>query len=203
MSPEKRGRHPLVRRAREFAVHQKPKELSELLWLVEDLRPASVLEIGTLYGGTLYCWCRLAAPDATLVSIDLPHGSYGGGYTEERAREMMSLFPRDGQQLHLLRADSHAPATLEQVKAILDGRQLDLVFIDGDLTYEGVRQDFETYSPLAGSGAVMVLHDILEHPPQSGCEVRRLWQEVKDGYRHAEFTSPPAGWGGIGVLWVD
>jgi predicted O-methyltransferase YrrM len=197
---EQRGRHPLIKRAREFAVVQKPKELSELLWLVEDLRPSNVLEIGTFAGGTLYCWCRLADPAANLISIDLPQARYGGGYTEEREREMQLLFPSERQHLHLLRGDSHDPATVEKVKSILGGNGLDLIFIDGDHTYEGVRQDFEMYGPLAAPGGVIALHDILEHPPQTDCEVRRLWNEVKDDYRHREITSPPAGWGGIGIL---
>ena len=203
MPPPQERIHPLVRRAREFAAIQKRKELSPLLWLVEELRPAMVLEIGTQSGGTLYCWCRLADADATIVSIDLPQGKFGGGYTEERAQEMMSLFPTEGQQLHLLRADSHEPSTLEQLKSILDGRQLDLLFIDGDHTYEGVRKDFEMYSPLAAEGGAIVLHDILEHPVGTGCDVRRLWNELKDDYRHVEITAPPEDWGGIGVLWVD
>jgi predicted O-methyltransferase YrrM len=202
MPPQNRI-HPLIRRAKEFAAAQKGKELSSLLWLVQDLRPTMVLEIGTHSGGTLYCWCRLAQANATIVSIDLPGGKFGGGYTDERAQEMMSLFPTDGQQLHLLRADSHDPSTLEQLKSILDGRQLDLLFIDGDHTYEGVRRDFEMYSPLAAEGGAIVLHDILEHPTVPSCDVRRLWNEVKDDYRHVEITARPETWGGIGVLWVD
>jgi predicted O-methyltransferase YrrM len=195
--------HPLFRRAKEFASVQKRGEFSRLLWLVQDLRPAVVLEIGTHAGGTLYCWCRLADANATIVSIDLPGGRFGAGYTEERAQEMMSLFPSDGQQLHLLRADSHDPTTVEQLQSILDGRQLDLLFIDGDHTYEGVRRDFEMYSPLAAAGGAIVFHDILDHPRFPACEVRRLWNEVKDDYRHEEITAPPETWGGIGVLWVD
>jgi predicted O-methyltransferase YrrM len=203
MPPPKERIHPLVKRAREFAVAQKRKELSRLLWLVQDLRPAMVLEIGTQAGGTLYCWCRLADANATIVSIDLPWGRFGGGYTKEREQEMMSLFPTDGQQLHLLREDSHDPSTLDRLKSILDGRHLDLLFIDGDHTYEGVRRDFEMYSPLAAEGGAIVLHDILEHPAGTDCDVRRLWNEVKDDYRHVEITEPPEDWGGIGVLWVD
>ena len=203
LPPEERPRHPLIKRAQEFAVQQKVKELSPLLRLVQDLRPANVLEIGTYAGGTLYCWCRLAEPDATIVSIDLPEGRFGGGYTEDRRREMLTLFPTEGQHLHLLREDSHDPATLEKLKSILNGKRLDLLFIDGDHTYEGVKQDFEMYSPLAADGAAIVFHDILEHPAPTECDVRRLWNEVKDDYRHVEFTIPQHRWGGIGVLWVD
>jgi predicted O-methyltransferase YrrM len=197
----RRKQHPLGRRATEFGALQKPRELSELLWLVEEHRPKNVLEIGTCAGGTLYCLCRLAEPDGTIVSVDLPSGSFGGGYTEERADEIRMLFPREDQQLHLLREDSHSSATLAKVESILAGRQLDLLFIDGDHTYEGVKSDFEMYSPLAREGALIVFHDILEHPPKLGVEVDRYWNEIKAGYRHVEIVSPPRRWGGIGVLW--
>lgn len=205
-SPPAAGRahrkgHPLCKRASEFAALQKPRELSELLWLVEEHRPRNVLEIGTCAGGTLYCLCRLAEPDGTIVSIDLPRGSFGGGCTEERADEMRMLFPRDDQQLHLLREDSHSSATLAKVQSTLAGRQLDLLFIDGDHTYEGVKSDFEMYSPLARDGALIAFHDILKHPPKLGVGVDRYWNEIKAGYRHVEIVSDPRHWGGIGVLW--
>ena len=194
-------RHPLCRRATEFAALQKRRELSEFLWLVEEHRPRNVLEIGTCAGGTLYCLCRLAEPDGMIVSIDLPDGSFGGGCTEERVDEMRMLFPRDDQQLHLLREDSHSSATLANVQNILAGRQLDLLFIDGDHTYEGVKSDFEMYAPLARDGALIAFHDILKHSPKLGVGVDRYWNEIKAGYRHVEIIFPPMGWGGIGVLW--
>src|SRR5438046_1049866 len=116
-----RDRHPLTRRASEFAALQKLQELSELLWLVEEHAPRNVCEIGTYAGGTLYCFCRLAQPDATIVSIDKPMGRFGGGYTDERAEEIQKLFPREHQTVSLIREDSHLPATLERLEGILDG----------------------------------------------------------------------------------
>jgi predicted O-methyltransferase YrrM len=199
--PARRKRHPLRKRATEFGALQKGRELSEFLWLVEEHRPRNVLEIGTCAGGTLYCLCRLAEPDGTIVSIDLPGGDFGGGCTEERVEEMRMLFPRGDQRLHLLREDSHSSATLAKVQTILAERQLDLLFIDGDHTYEGVRSDFEKYSPLARDGALIAFHDIVEHAPEARVGVGRYWNEIKAGYRHVEIVSPPSGWGGIGVLW--
>jgi predicted O-methyltransferase YrrM len=196
-----RERHPLTRRGSEFAALQKPQELSELLWLVEDHAPRTVAEIGTYAGGTLYCLCRLAQPDATIASIDKPRGSFGGGYTDERAEEMQKLFPREQQKLHLIRDDSQLPATLERLKGVLNGAQLDLLFIDGDHTYEGVKSDFEMYSPLVREGGMVAFHDILDHNPDSGCEVATLWNEIRDDYRHVELAVAPYRWGGIGVLW--
>jgi predicted O-methyltransferase YrrM len=196
-----RERHPLTKRATEFAALQKPQELSELLWLVEELAPQTVLEIGTYAGGTLYCLCRLAQPDATIVSIDKPMGRFGGHYTDERAEEMQMLFPREQQALKLIQDDSQLPSTLERLEGILDGRKLDLLFIDGDHTYEGVKSDFEMYSPLVREGGMIVFHDILDHGPDSGCEVATYWNEIRDDYEHVELAVAPYRWGGIGVVW--
>jgi len=43
-----------------------------------------------------------------------------------------------GQKIHLIRADSHKVKTLEQAKAILGGKGIDFLFIDGDHSYDGV-----------------------------------------------------------------
>ena len=54
------------------------EELANLVRDVRKLNPGAVLEIGTAKGGTLFLWARLARPDATIVSIDLPGGKFGG-----------------------------------------------------------------------------------------------------------------------------
>ncbi|MEM4489080.1 MAG: class I SAM-dependent methyltransferase [Desulfurococcaceae archaeon] len=81
------------------------------------------------------------------------------------------LFVKEMQGIHLIRADSHDPKTLEIVRKILGDRGLDFLFIDGDHTYEGVKKDFEMYSPLVEKGGMIAFHDIVEHPPKTGCEV--------------------------------
>jgi predicted O-methyltransferase YrrM len=184
----------------EWGASQKPAELAALIRRVRQLRPRSVLEIGTQSGGTLYCWCRLAAPEATIVSIDLPGGEFGGGYTPERAEEMRLHFPNNGQALHLIQADSHSPEALAELRARIDS--IDFLFIDGDHSYEGVKADFEIYGPLVRKGGLIALHDICEHAEEVGCGVDVLWREIRDQGEYEEFISPPASWGGIGLLRV-
>ena len=102
-----------------------------------------------------------------------------------------------------MRRDSHDPRTLEEVRRILGDEKVDFLFIDGDHTYEGVKRDFEMYSPLVKEGGIVAFHDICPHPPETKCEVSKFWNEVKQKYRHVEIVEDwNQKWAGIGVLYV-
>ena len=173
------------------------EELVPLLEDVKTLNPQGVLEIGTHRGGTLYLWTRLARPDAILISIDLPGGKFGGGYSPFRI-PIYRRFARDGQKLHLLRADSHASSTLAQTKKLLGGHPIDLLFIDGDHTQEGVKKDWEMYSPLVRSGGLIVFHDVAGDYAET--HVKAFWDSLKANYSHKEYIAHSGGQYGIGVL---
>ena len=178
---------------------------SELLALLEAvcaLRPTRVLEIGTARGGTLFLFTRVAADNATLISVDLPDGPFGGGYSKSK-QLLYRSFALPGQALHLLRADSHAAATLEAVTARLRGAPLDFLFIDADHTYEGVKRDFEMYAPLVRPGGLIAFHDIVQSPAEAAHQVARFWDEVKLRHRHEELVEDSGqGQMGIGLLRV-
>jgi predicted O-methyltransferase YrrM len=161
-----------------------------------------VVEIGTLHGGTLWAWCRLASEEANIVSIDLPGGAFGGGYGNE-ASDRLRSYARKSQQIHLMRADSHDLETLSLLQGILGGRSIDLLFIDADHTYNGVRRDFEMFSPMVSSSGVIAFHDVLPHDDPT-CEVDRFWAEVSSVHEHVAFLEvrpdSERQWGGIGVL---
>jgi predicted O-methyltransferase YrrM len=173
-------------------------ELVRLAELVAERRPRVVVEIGTANGGTLFCFARLAAPDALLVSIDLPGGVHGGGYPGWK-KALYRSFARTGQRIELLRGDSHSDAVRRRLEAHLAGRPIDLLLIDGDHTYAGVRADYELYSPLVRDGGLVVFHDIRTHRPELDCHVDRLWAEVRgeDGW---DILAGEADWAGLGVL---
>jgi len=181
-----------------LAPRQVPEELASLLKEVRSLRPCTVLEIGTDRGGTLFLWMRLADPHATVVSIDLPGGKFGGGYGPLRER-LYRRFPANGQILHLLRLDSHQVSTLEHAKQLFGGGQIDFLFIDGDHTYEGIQQDWEMYSPLVRAGGMIVFHDVAGNYEDT--QVKRFWDTVKPHFRHSEYIADPGGRFGIGVIY--
>lgn len=178
-------------------------EIIELANLFAQRQPKSVVEIGTANGGTLFLWCRMAHPEATVVSLDLPGGIHGGGYPYWMSW-VYRRFPIASQKLHLLRGDSHNPEMFARLKSVLPGDgKVDFLFIDGDHTYGGVKADFEMYSGLVRPGGLIVFHDICKHAETVNCQVDLFWQEVRNGRRAHEFVeNANQGTCGIGVIEV-
>ncbi len=167
---------------------------------VRPQRPQVVVEIGTASGGTLFLLSRAAASNALLVSLDLPGGSFGGGYQAWR-KPLYRSFAQAEQRIVLLRGDSHAPEMAARLRGVLAGRPIDVLFIDGDHRYAGVKADFEAYSPLVRPGGLVAFHDIVPDPGQEGMEVSRFWREVSARFPATELIERPDQPGyGIGVL---
>jgi predicted O-methyltransferase YrrM len=173
---------------------QDPDEIAELVQRVKSLTPRFLLEIGTYLGGTLKLWCEAAADDATIISIDLPGGEYGGGYPEIMVPVYHTL-ARGNQRLELIREDSHKPRTLNQVRRILRSHQLDFLFIDGDHTYEGVKEDYVDYSPLVREGGLIALHDITRQSDPT-VKVSEFWSELKGTEKTQEIVKD---WTSMGI----
>jgi predicted O-methyltransferase YrrM len=175
-------------------------ELTVFAKIVKEQRPKRILEIGTAEGGVFWLLCRLAAADATLISLDLPPKErYSGGNKTDINLESMKI---PGQTVHVIHGDSHAPETPGQVQKILGNQLLDLLFIDGDHTYEGVSQDYMMYSPLVRPGGMIVFHDIVKSI-WPGCQVDQFWGELEQNPSldpKAIIGYVPSHYGGIGLV---
>jgi predicted O-methyltransferase YrrM len=209
----------------QISVLQLRDEIKTLASLVQEKQPQSVLEIGTAKGGSFYIWSRYLDSVEELVSLDLPGGRFGGGYTEQKTKLFRKFAP--SKQMHFVRDDSHQPDTYSKVSEHVEDR-FDFLFIDGDHTYEGVKQDFEMYSQLVSDGGIIALHDIVSHPDNKDvverrrqsvpgleerhlswgeghpdCNVDQFWREVTDEYDTEKIIShPKQTWAGIGVVRV-
>jgi cephalosporin hydroxylase len=178
---------------------QQDEEILGLLHHLEQRPPHCVVEIGTDTGGTLFLWSRVAAPDALLVAVDSqPIGALGNYSAWSIVRR---AFARGHQRVELMiPRDSHDPRTVEELRRRLDGRGVDFLFIDGDHSYEGVKQDFELYAPLVEPGGVIALHDVNE---SNWPGVIAFWNEIKPSHETIEFVAnDPPGRYGIGVVKV-
>jgi cephalosporin hydroxylase len=190
--------------ARHIRPWQHRSELVELARIIEERQPKILVEIGTASGGTLFMASALAPEDALIISIDLPHGKFGGGYPEWRMT-LYQQFARDQQTIVLMRGDSHSTEMRDRLTRTLQGKRIDYLFIDGDHTYEGVKKDFYTYREFMNSNSVIAFHDIVcDKDPAPDHFVSHFWDEIKEDYRYKEFIeSPDQSKYGIGVIYLD
>jgi Methyltransferase domain len=96
--------------------------------------------------------------------------------------------------------NSHSSETLARLEGILGGEALDLLFIDGDHTREGVEADFRMYSPLVRSGGLVAFHDIVPGPTEAVGAVPAFWRQFRSSERIEFVEDWSQGSCGIGVV---
>jgi predicted O-methyltransferase YrrM len=184
---------------RVFGPHQIEGEITEFLALAAKEGPRAVCEIGTANGGTTFLLGQSLPTTEVMIGIDL--------FVKRRQR--LGHLARPGQKIVLLDADSGAAATMDHVRQTLAGRELDLLFIDGDHSLAGVARDFQTFRQLVRDGGLIAFHDIMEDSfTRTGVrtehwtgDVPKFWRALKEHYQHYEFVNAPDQDGlGIGVI---
>ena len=78
---------------------------------------------------------------------------------QERTLKNIESLNTSKSSIHLIKGDSRAAATYEQVAQVLQGQPVDLLFIDGDHEFAGVESDFLMYSGLVRPGGFIVFDD--------------------------------------------
>lgn len=190
---------------------QKVSELANLLKLADGEPIKNMVEVGSARGGTFWAFAQLAQDDALVASVDIPAGSpldVRGGvdvYTG-RDRERFRRFAKETQRVKLIDANSQLQSTVDKLLDTLGSEKIDVLFIDADHRYEGVKRDFELYSPLVREGGLIAFHDVIvQNDTRSGVHI--LWRELRQRYAEShEWVGTDAwglgNWGGIGAVRV-
>ena len=147
------------------------QDKEEFYKLLEDARKSGikeVLEIGTYRGGTAYLFYKLLGANVTTIDISTPMIT----------RLVLSIVSCG--KIRAIRGDSHSYDVFEKVS----GKRYDMLFIDGDHSYEGVKKDFEMYLPLVRQNGLIVFHDIYSEPG-----VAKFWSEARQKYLHYEIVN--------------
>ncbi len=187
-------------------IFQSEYELSNLYRIVKSINPTKIVEIGSLFGGTLWHWMRLCKPGSTFVAVDMMVAKEDNRYKLQQYchnRLWYEWANAKQHNLQVIEGSSQDPKVIETIYEKY--KPVDFLFIDGDHTYGGVKRDFQNYLDLVRPGGVMAFHDIAipEEDSIVWGGVSRLWAEIKDSKKYVieEFIEKPRWWG-IGVLYV-
>lgn len=169
-------------------------EIGQLIDLAKKNGADLVCEIGSRDAGTSVLLSRVLRPGGLIV-MDL--------YAKNRWR-LRGAAP-EGQTVHVIDGDSTQGLTVARLRRRLRGRHLDLLLIDGDHRWSGVRQDFINYREFVRDGGLIAFHDICEvTDPGAGAsagDVPAFWKLISTIYPSDEFIETPGQQGlGIGVV---
>jgi len=149
-------------------LQQNPDEFTSLCLFLRERHPLEhYLEIGSASGGACY-FLQQQLGFKQVISLD--DGNH------RRAAAQDGHFSRIAN-CHRFLGDSHSEAARSFLRVNM-AEKLDVAFIDGDHSYEGVTQDIELTLPYCRSGTLVILHDTV------ACEgVQRAWKELVGGGR--------------------
>lgn len=114
-----------------------------LQWLIENNNCRTMVEIGVRYGGTSF-YLLNKFPDLKLYGIDTDISQFYSGEIQERYKD----------RLVAIQGMSHT------VTEMIPDNSVDIIFIDGDHSYEAVKKDIILYTPKLKDGGLLTGHDI-------------------------------------------
>ena len=130
------------------------RQTAYLFGLVRRMKARRVIEIGRYKGGSTLTIAAAMSGEGTFWSIDLGEKEarlHQGSARRSFDDELRDVCARFGFPVTLLDGDSR---TIE-----VETGEVDLVFIDGDHSYEGVKNDFERFGRRVKIGGAVLLDD--------------------------------------------
>lgn len=144
-------------------IQQVPDELAPCILAIlnsgEEVK--SFLEIGAASGGTTYVLNHFFSPEKIVLIDDNGHPKH----------ILRPDILKDVARQEII-GNSRHQTIIEQVNG-----PFDLIVVDGDHSYEGVKADVDNYLPLLRKGGFLILHDSIL--PDWG--VPRMVKELKEG----------------------
>ena len=133
------------------------RQSAYLFGLIRQMRARRVIEIGRYKGGSTLLIAAAMNEEAEFWSIDIGEKEtrLHCGESSRPFDEMLAdMCKRFGLKVNIIVGDSR---TVE-----LDSGEVDLVFIDGDHTYEGVKNDFERFGKRVRMGGAVLFDDAFD-----------------------------------------
>lgn len=139
-----------------------PAEVPALKALAMSLRgPCVIVNIGAGFGTSGLTFLEARPKDMTLYTVDIEDGPSPTGSLETE-RLVLNAAGADviyGKRWHQIHADSKFVG--QQWYSHIDPthRFVDMVFVDGDHSYEGAAGDIKAWLPNIKAGGIIAIHD--------------------------------------------
>jgi cephalosporin hydroxylase len=174
--------------ATKYLGHQQWKdEIIGFLNFAMGERPIRICELGLFNGGTNLMLTHALPTVETVIGVDM----------HIRNKSQLCYFAKPSHRQYFITGKSCDAATLKKVDQALGNEKLDLLFIDADHSYAGVKRDFLSYKHFVREGGIIGFHDIVpdhltrfKHNPASSVgarsgEVYLLWRRLMPYYKSA------------------
>ena len=147
-------------------------------WLIGEIRPSCLVELGTHYGHSYFAFCQSASELAIPMKyygVDTWQGDeHAGVYGEEIYQNVYEYNQKYSRFSSLLRM------TFDEASELFECGSIDVLHIDGLHTYEAVKHDFEKWLPKLRAGAIVLFHDANVRDRNFG--VWKFWSELCEIY---------------------
>ncbi|AYM65384.1 hypothetical protein At12D13_42320 [Agrobacterium fabrum] len=147
------------------------------MWLVRNMRPRRIVELGTHYGFSYFSFCQAVASSnliADCFAVDTWSGDEHAGYYDD------SVYSRVVEE-----NEKYAPfstllrKTFVQALDDIEDNSIDILHIDGRHFYDDVKEDFISWTRKLSDRAVVLFHDTEVRERDFG--VWRFWAEIAPG----------------------
>ena len=145
-------------------------------WLIENLKPEKVVELGTDYGVSFFSFCEAAeqfSPQTFVYAVDTWEGDRQAGLYGNEVYEQVNDYQ---QRCHKIRSRL-IKSNFDDAAKHFEQNSIDIIHIDGLHTYEAVKHDFENWERLLKNDGTLIFHDCNVREGDFG--VWKLWSEIK------------------------
>jgi len=166
-----------------------------MFWLIEQAKPAVVVELGTHSGNSYFAACQAIQANhlpAVCYAVDTWQGDEHAGIYDSSVYDDVAAYNESRYKAF----SSLLRMTFNEALGYFSDGSIDLLHIDGLHTYEAVRHDFESWLPKLSEQGVALFHDT--NVRERGFGVWKLWDELLGHYPAVTFDHSH----GLGVLFT-